>query len=223
MPNLSLWAQLSGHVQLCGADRWFCADYAANGGSNCVMWWWGPSTGRRDWRTSTASVLQFHPPFQDMTQTNRISAQRSQRDSPHNQRGVQHLLGGDKYLDADLDTTGSDGGDDQWSMTGDSDDCQRWTAYLPRMDGPVPSTAISSAAAHAASFNMAFCDVPGEYRQLFHSTPPPTFTSETVRNGDADRTAINCKEESNWATPERAYRRLSHLDSPTVGFSDRGA
>jgi prepilin-type N-terminal cleavage/methylation domain-containing protein/prepilin-type processing-associated H-X9-DG protein len=81
-------------------------------------------------------------------------------------------LAGEKYMNVDYYTTGIDGGDDQsWDM-GFDQDIARWTNnssnWYPAQDQPSVGTYDDAfGSAHAAGFNMVFCD--GSVRNIGYS------------------------------------------------------
>jgi prepilin-type processing-associated H-X9-DG protein len=88
-------------------------------------------------------------------------------------------LAGEKYVNPDMYTTGQDGGDDQtWDMGCDIDivRCTDPAYALPPMQdyselpGTPPSGSFSFGSAHAAGFNMVFCD--GSVHMINYSISP---------------------------------------------------
>ncbi len=80
-------------------------------------------------------------------------------------------LVGEKYVCPDDYFTGTDSGDDQSALAGDSDDQNRWTApYAPMMDTPGSINVYTFGCAHAAGFNMALCD--GSVHTMNYSIDP---------------------------------------------------
>jgi prepilin-type N-terminal cleavage/methylation domain-containing protein/prepilin-type processing-associated H-X9-DG protein len=83
-------------------------------------------------------------------------------------------LAGEKYLNPDCYTTGTDGGDDQgWDMGIDTD-CVRWadngtyaSSCIPKQDQSGGVYVANFGSAHAAGFNMAMCD--GSVRTISYS------------------------------------------------------
>ena len=79
------------------------------------------------------------------------------------------ILLGEKYMNIDQYTTGEDMGDNENMYAGYDNDSLRWTSpsYPPRQDQSGYDTWPSFGSAHAAGFNMAFCD--GSVRSISYS------------------------------------------------------
>jgi prepilin-type processing-associated H-X9-DG protein len=85
---------------------------------------------------------------------------------------------GEKYIQADLVTTGLDGGDNQSAFVGfDSDNCRftggpdSYAGYLrPTKDQRGLQLLYSFGSAHPATCNFAFCD--GSVRAISYSIAP---------------------------------------------------
>ena len=148
---------LSGEARTC---------YAANLGESQVTFWW--SYMPASYTAGDDSSFQWYPTGLIL---NGICYPHSQvtvgmiRDGSSNT-----YLAGEKYMNPDHYTDGQDGGDD-WSMfTGQQDDVSRsvgyydasnvFQPYRPQQDTPGNGTSSGYAfgSAHAAGFNMAFCD-----------------------------------------------------------------
>jgi len=76
-------------------------------------------------------------------------------------------LVGEKYLNADAYTTGSDGGDNECLIMGDNPDISRFTFETPMQDLKGVAATNRFGSAHAGSFNMAFAD--GAVRTISYS------------------------------------------------------
>ncbi len=73
--------------------------------------------------------------------------------------GTSHTyLAGEKYLNPDSYTTGTDTGDNEAALVGDNEDIVRWTYYSPQPDTPGAGFAELFGSAHAVGFHMALCD-----------------------------------------------------------------
>jgi prepilin-type N-terminal cleavage/methylation domain-containing protein/prepilin-type processing-associated H-X9-DG protein len=173
---------------------WFKGDYAANAGSNYSgsMWYGGPV----DW---AAADIWFNKPegvggnpFVDMSKANGISFQRSQVKIADITDGTTNTyLMGEKHLTPDHYFDGWSGGDDQAMLCGDSDDVHRWTNYsptytppnasfAPRRDTPGLDYVFNFGSAHAAGFNMAYCD--GSVKTMNYSIDLMTHSNLGGRN-----------------------------------------
>jgi prepilin-type processing-associated H-X9-DG protein len=164
------------------------------------MWWWGPGTWAQGWANlNGVGSADSQAPFQDMTQTNGISEQRSQVKVADITDGTSHTyLVGEKYLNPDSYAAAiDDGGDDQSSLTGDSDDIHRWTPpqpyystyYSPRVDTSGYPNAYIFGSPHMTGFNMAFCD--GAVKVMNYAIDPVTHSYLGSRN---DGHAIDAKK-----------------------------
>ena len=123
--------------------------------------------------------------------TDGVSEQRSQVKMADITDGAAYTyLVGEKYVDPDCYTTGEDGGDDNPAMCGDSNDNNRWAssnaAYRPMRDTPGQTGWDQDSifgSAHAAGFNMAFCD--GSVRLMNFSIDLLTHSHLGSRNDGA--------------------------------------
>ena len=86
-------------------------------------------------------------------------------------------LVGEKYLIADHYTDSPDSDDDEPIYCGMDFDMNRWTStdVLPQQDRAGVSAPYSFGSAHAAGFNMAFCD--GSVRSISYSIDPNTHAN----------------------------------------------
>ncbi|NLE38222.1 MAG: DUF1559 domain-containing protein [Pirellulaceae bacterium] len=75
-------------------------------------------------------------------------------------------LFGEKYLNPDSYTNGTDLGDNESMYVGENGDISRWSGptYPPYQDRPGFVTWQSFGSAHPGSFNMVFCD--GKVRSI---------------------------------------------------------
>lgn len=80
-----------------------------------------------------------------------------------------YLLG-EKYLNPDAYTTGTDGGDNECLIMGDNPDISRFTFDAPRQDRRGLSATNAFGSAHPGAMNMAFCD--GSVRSLLYGISP---------------------------------------------------
>ena len=143
-------------------NGWARADYAANAGSNVLLWWAGPSS----WTQGLAGQG-----FDDVTASNGVSYERSKVKMADISDGTSNTyLVGEKYLNPNDYTTGADFGDDHGPFASDSDDWYRWTAAGPLQDTPGMSNVYIFGSAHFTGFNMAFCD--GSVRVVSYSIDP---------------------------------------------------
>ena len=90
------------------------------------------------------------------------------------------FLIGEKYLDPDYYSTGSDGGDDAGWATGYDYDVDRWVAVGGAVQMPIQDTPgigggldLNFGSAHANNLNMAFCD--GSVQAINYSIDPETW------------------------------------------------
>jgi len=95
-----------------------------------------------------------------------------------------YLLG-EKYLMPDNYTNGADGGDNENMYMGDNEDIIRWTSSgLPlSQDRNGDGVGHRFGSAHAAGFNMAFCD--GSVRSISYSIDPTTHANLGNRKDNA--------------------------------------
>jgi hypothetical protein len=169
-------------------------DYAINGGSAppppCGG---GPST--------IAGAATFTWPV-DITTVNGLSCQRSEIGEGAVTDGLSNTyLVGEKYLDPDYYSTGTDLGDDENAFSGDDVNLIRWGHYdadptkniLPSQDragrtGPTwtgpgwtdPHEPASFGSAHAAGWSVSFCD--GSAKLLSFNIDPQTHNNLACRN-----------------------------------------
>jgi prepilin-type processing-associated H-X9-DG protein len=139
------------------------SDYAANtGDSGITAWGYGPPTlaegdNPNYWTLDHSSVTG-------------IVFQRSEVTMGEISDGTTNTyLVGEKYVNADLYTTGTDPADNESMYAGFDNDNQRATyyvpgssglnrAYQPRMDTPGLTLPDAFGSAHSAAFNAVFCD-----------------------------------------------------------------
>ncbi len=151
-------------------------DYAANGGTNYSVLWWGSFGGGGEEGPATPDVID-NPPGQ-MTATGKAAFTYAAQVS----NGVIHCMSmirvadvtdgasstyliGEKYVDPDCYATAADKGDSGDAFQGDNEDNVRWgraddQALWPRPD--TPGLEINNegpfGSAHADGFGMALCD-----------------------------------------------------------------
>jgi len=124
-------------------------DYAANGGSNELLWDEGPTL---------IDVLRGTG-FTDMTNANGISFQRSEIGFGEITDGSSNTyMIGEKYVPIEHYQSGEDAGDDQNYLSGDDVDLHRWTLQPPMQDQREVSNPFVFGSAHPAGFNMGFAD-----------------------------------------------------------------
>ncbi len=155
-------------------------DYVINGGSNEVTYGWGP--------TSLSAAASFSWP--NMSVANGLSCQRSEVREAAVVDGLSNTyLVGEKYLDPDYYSTGSDLGDNENAYSGDDLDLVRWGHYdpttpanniLPRQDRSGLSAPTTFGSAHAAGWNVSFCD--GSAKMLSFNIDPLTHHKLACRN-----------------------------------------
>ncbi|MCS7306693.1 MAG: DUF1559 domain-containing protein [Thermoguttaceae bacterium] len=158
-----------------GSSRWFHTDYAANAGDYFLDWGTGPTTCSWPARgTIFNSTLA--------ASATGISFQQSRVGLDEIPDGTSNTyLVGEKYMDSNRYTTGDDPGDDDPYTSGGPFDNYRWTTYNSTND---PNSAVDTSfqpsqdrnnvqlprafgSAHAAGFNVAFCD--GSARPISYS------------------------------------------------------
>ena len=148
-------------------------DYAANGGTNYSVVWWGSYGGSGEEGPATPDVVE-NPPGQ-MTPTGKAAfvwaAQTANgvmycgsmiRMSDITDGASSTYMIGEKYVDPDYYATADDKGDSGDAFQGDNEDNVRWGAlYMP----PLPDTPGLGiwnmgpfGSAHPNGFTMAFCD-----------------------------------------------------------------
>jgi prepilin-type processing-associated H-X9-DG protein len=76
-------------------------------------------------------------------------------------------LAGEKYLDADCYTNGTDLGDNEAALQGENEDVSRWTFLAPQPDTPGGTWRFLFGSAHSDGFHMAFCD--GSVQQMSYT------------------------------------------------------
>lgn len=130
---------------------WAHADYAGNAGVTGVCWSWGPAS----WTAANANSGFIV----ETAKNDGLVFQRSEVKVSDITDGTSNTyLVGEKYLNPDDYTTGSDTGDDSPVFGGDDADLVRWGYDLPRQDTPSYGNAGIFGSAHASGINMAFCD-----------------------------------------------------------------
>ncbi len=170
---------------------WFQTDYASNAGSVFRIWMSGPGSYQSGLASANLPDGSPNSSFSDMRKTNGITAQASIVRINDITDGTTHTyLMGEKYLCPDEYYTGSDPGDDQAIVTGDSDDINRWTGndspptsvtpWPPALDTPGYYSAYLFGSAHLSGFNMAFCD--GSVQKMNFTIDPETHRRLGCRN-----------------------------------------
>jgi prepilin-type processing-associated H-X9-DG protein len=170
----------------------FAADYKCNGGSMEITWGSGPASwaDAASWANQPAG--SNGNPFCDMSQSNGICAQRSQVRIRDITDGTScTYLAGEKYLDQDRlgSIAGVDTSSDSAAMSGDDNDLLGWTDQPPLQDTPGLDNESIFGSAHAAGFNMAFCD--GSVKVMNYSIDPTIHSYLGSRN---DGNAIDAKK-----------------------------
>ncbi len=164
-------------------------DYAGNGGSN-ILYGAGPNlsdncflnfTNCPSW--STADSVLTNP----SSGCNGVFGERSEVSQiPDGQSTV--LLAGEKYLNPNDYNTGADPGDNNSALQGNGPGVIRWGATsssiagaaLPLRDAKSTVQQYSFGSAHAAGFNVVFCD--GHAQLMSFSVSGITFQQLAVRN-----------------------------------------
>jgi len=149
------------------------SDYAANGG-DCFT---DPSTGNSIWSCDGPTSLDQAESAAGISAFGNVAATATGVVYAGSHVTMAQLLDGssntlmvgEKYLSPDYYTTGEDGGDNENMYMGENEDICRWGGlnYPPYQDqsGTIRTTSYGSA--HAAGFNVAFCD--GSVRSLSYS------------------------------------------------------
>jgi prepilin-type N-terminal cleavage/methylation domain-containing protein len=145
------------------------SDYTINGDDYYTQPYWSPSYG--DSATGPADPTQIENPPGQMTAngkgtfiavasvatgisyTGSMIAMADVADGTSN----TYMLG-EKYLCPDYYYNGLDLGDNESAMVGNNEDIARWTASGPEIDTPGAAWRAIFGSAHAAGFQMAFCD-----------------------------------------------------------------
>ena len=127
-------------------------DYAANVGSGPIdEFFVGPP--------SLADGDSPSFPWPDTSGLTGVIFQRSEINLTDIPRGTSNTyLIGEKYLNPDSYTTGTDGGDNENLYAGADNDNSRCTAGPPLRDRPGYANSLIFGSAHVAGLNMAFCD-----------------------------------------------------------------
>ena len=160
-------------------------DYAGNGGSNYFQET-GPQLSNNcysvypncGWQYTNAQITD------PVTGFNGVVGYRSEvAQIPDGQSNV--LLAGEKYLNPDYYTTGTDEGDDNTAMQGNDRDIIRWSGYGGAYQPPMRDTRGNTqwfcfGSAHPAGFNCVFCD--GAVKLENFQINQALFISLTVRN-----------------------------------------
>jgi len=90
------------------------------------------------------------------------------------------FLVGEKYLNPDNYTTGSDGGDNESMYVGFDNDISRSTAYPPMQDRRGLGSTLAFGSVHTGGLNMAYCD--GSVSFVSYSIDPAVFKRAGNRN-----------------------------------------
>jgi prepilin-type N-terminal cleavage/methylation domain-containing protein/prepilin-type processing-associated H-X9-DG protein len=132
---------------------WIKSDYATNGGTNILMWGYGPGS----WDDGLKGIgCQSKAYFANCTG---ICHQRSMIKMAEITDGTSNTyLVGEKYLNPNDYFTGDCYSDDESAFSGDDWDQTRWTITPPRQDTQGYADMNIFGSAHAGNFNMAFCD-----------------------------------------------------------------
>jgi prepilin-type N-terminal cleavage/methylation domain-containing protein len=146
-------------VNCAPANALFTADYKCNGGSEVILWGYGPSSwaDAANWAGKPAGAAGN--PFCDMSATNGICAQRSRVRMADILDGTSNTyLVGEKYSNPDESSNDDDTSGDHAALSGDDNDLLGWTDQPPMQDTPGVENENIFGSAHANAFNMAFCD-----------------------------------------------------------------
>jgi len=150
-------------------------DYAANAGDGRYFDGWGrqPTSAAQADSGSFGWARTDDPAL--ITYASGVIYYRSQLDVARIRDGLSNTyLLGEKYLNPDLYSTGSDLGDNQDAFIGFEADNHRFTnlAYPPRQDTPGYTDFKPFGSVHAGGFTMSFCD--GSIRTVSHTVSPET-------------------------------------------------
>jgi prepilin-type N-terminal cleavage/methylation domain-containing protein/prepilin-type processing-associated H-X9-DG protein len=149
------------------------SDYAANTGDQKADEWAGPDTlahgDNPNWggwphtQYSGVFFLRSHVAIRDITS------------------GTSNTYAvGEKYLNPDHYTTGSDTADNESMFAGFDNDNSRCTYYPPLQDKRGHNDTYSFGSAHVGSFNMLYCD--GSVRAIAYNVDPALHKRSGNRN-----------------------------------------
>ncbi len=167
---------------------WFRQDYAANAGSNFIPWLRGPYSWPPGWPTQDDPTnAAWWCDVSPTTITNGITAQRSTVKMGEITDGTSNTyLAGEKNICTDNYYDGGDPGDNDFMVSADDHDLNRWTGTNPQTPmPPYPDTPgviywSSFGSAHVVGFNMAFCD--GSVHVMNYTIDPATHCYLGTRN-----------------------------------------
>jgi prepilin-type N-terminal cleavage/methylation domain-containing protein/prepilin-type processing-associated H-X9-DG protein len=150
------------------------SDYAANSGTLGPNWWSPPNTNDPSFADAPGFV---YPTFAFDGVMNSVTLLKiaTITDGTSN----TYLLG-EKYLIPDHYFDGLEGTDNNPVYAGMDWDWHRWSTTNPKQDTPGLSDYYCFGSAHAAGFNMAFCD--GSVHSISFSIDPVTHQHLCCRN-----------------------------------------